>query len=318
MATAATDVKTSARKSANRKASAPRAASPYAKRAHYEIPTNIFSKKRAPVPCHVFVAERDKALNPRTKTGLIVLDQSKAMGFDQPASTPFVLARYARIRAGESLTTSFQASGEIYYVVRGSGVSQRGADRIAWREGDVFALPGGGATIHSAEAEHAVLYIATDEPLLAFMGVAPAPKAKAPIQPVHYPAEEIERHLNEIIALGDIDDAAGKAVQFLSERTAKIGTVLPTLALAVNSLPPKQFQRAHRHNAVALTLCIQGEKCYSMIDGQRVDWQRHAVMITPPTAIHSHHNDGDVLMKCLIVQDGGVYYRARTVGFSFE
>ena len=29
-----------------------------------------------------------------------------------------------------------------------------------------------------------------------------------------------------------------------------------------------------------------------MIGGQRVDWQPHAVMVTPPGDVHSHHNDG--------------------------
>jgi gentisate 1,2-dioxygenase len=54
-----------------------------------------------------------------------------------------------------------------------------------------------------------------------------------------------------------------------------------------------------------------------MIDGQRVDWQPDAVMVTPPTAVHSHHNEGDNLMTCLIAQDSGLYYQARTIGFSF-
>jgi hypothetical protein len=42
------------------------------------------------------------------------------------------------------------------------------------------------------------------------------------------------------------------------------------------------------------------------------------VMITPPTRLHSHHNDGDELALFLIVQDGGLYYHCRTMGFSFK
>ena len=40
-------------------------------------------------------------------------------------------------------------------------------------------------------------------------------------------------------------------------------------------------------------------------------------MITPPTAAHSHHNDGDRLATFLIVQDGGLFYHCRTIAFSF-
>jgi hypothetical protein len=39
--------------------------------------------------------------------------------------------------------------------------------------------------------------------------------------------------------------------------------------------------------------------------------------VTPPGAPHSHHNDGDRRALFLIVQDGGLHYHARTMGFSF-
>ena len=89
------------------------------------------------------------------------------------------------------------------------------------------------------------------------------------------------------------------------------------MTLALNSLPPGDSQRPHVHNSMALTLCTQGEGCYSLIDGERKDWSHHAVMVTPPGAAHSHHNDGNSPMQCLIVQDGGLYYHGRTLGFAY-
>jgi gentisate 1,2-dioxygenase len=301
---------------ATAKAVNPSTATEYSQRARYAIPANIFKAKRPPVPCHVFVAERDRAFADGTPTGLIALDLSARMGFDFTATTPFLLARYARIRAGESLSTGLKASGELYYAIRGSGTTQNGADRIAWQAGDVFCFPGGGETVHAAELD-TVLLSFTDEPLFSYTRAAPPAPGEGPIQAVHYPAADIARELDKVRARGDIDDAAGRAVQFLNPSTEALGTCLPTVALAINSLEPGTFQRAHTHNAVALTLCIQGEGCYSMIDGQRIDWQPNAVMVTPPTAVHSHHNEGSKLMRCLIAQDGGLYYHARTVGFSF-
>ena len=55
-----------------------------------------------------------------------------------------------------------------------------------------------------------------------------------------------------------------------------------------------------------------------MIDGVRKDWTPWATTITPPVAYHSHHNEGGGLAKFLIVQDGGLYYHGRTMGFSFD
>ena len=110
----------------------------------------------------------------------------------------------------------------------------------------------------------------------------------------------------------------GKAVNLGSQALERQRTVMPSFTLALNSLPPGEAQRAHRHNAVAVTLVVQGDRCYSMVDGTRVDWHRHAVMITPPGDLHSHHNEGDGLALFLIVQDGGLHYHCRTMGFSYK
>ncbi|WP_160312477.1 hypothetical protein [Caballeronia mineralivorans] len=40
--------------------------------------------------------------------------------------------------------------------------------------------------------------------------------------------------------------------------------------------------------------------------------------MTPPAALHSHHNEGHgPRARFLIVQDGGLYYHGRTMGFAF-
>jgi gentisate 1,2-dioxygenase len=110
----------------------------------------------------------------------------------------------------------------------------------------------------------------------------------------------------------------GKSVNLGNVALESSRTTTPSFTLALNSLLPGESQRGHRHNAVAVTLVLAGERCYSLIDGERADWEPHTVMITPPAAFHSHHNDGDRLALFLIVQDGGVYYHCRTMGFSYK
>src|SRR5215470_9495389 len=97
--------------------------SPHTKHARYYASGEGFNIKHSRVPAHTFLAERDVALSAATPTGLIALDLSGSLDIEAPATTPLVLARYARIRAGETLTTRFTASGEIYYVIRGAGES---------------------------------------------------------------------------------------------------------------------------------------------------------------------------------------------------
>ena len=107
-----------------------------------------------------------------------------------------MLARYARIRAGERLTTRFVASGALYYVIAGSGETVQGADAIAWDEGDAFCLPGKGEATHIAGGGDCLLYVVTNEPLLAFERLEPPRLGRAPIEAAHYPADEIQRQLD--------------------------------------------------------------------------------------------------------------------------
>lgn len=289
----------------------------YARRARYYSSADGFNIKLPRIPAHVFTAERDAALAAGTPTGLLPLDLGGALGCPFPATTPLILARYARIRPGEKLETRFVASGEIYHVMRGSGESAWGTEAVQWEAGDIFCLPGGLPVTHRARESDCVLWVATNEPQLAFeRAQAPAP-GTAPIEPVHYPAAAIHRELERVHALQAEKTMTGKAVTFSSAALEHQRTVLPSLTLAMNSLLPGESQRPHRHNAVAVTLVVEGRRCYSMIDGARVDWQPDTVMITPPADVHSHHNEGDRLARFLIVQDGGLHYHCRTMGFSY-
>jgi gentisate 1,2-dioxygenase len=270
------------------------------------------------IPAHLFRAERDRVLAPDAATGLVPLDLSATLGLGYPATTPFILSRYARIRAGDTLSTVFRASTELYHVIRGSGTTNAGdGGSLAWQEADTFCLPSGGAARHAA-VEDTVLWITTNEPQLEFEGLQPPAPGAGPIQPALYPMAEIRRRL-----LGVYLDPRGAAMPGKSINLGNVAlessrTTTPSFTLALNSLLPGEAQRGHRHNAVAVTLVLAGERCYSLIDGERADWEPHTVMITPPTAFHSHHNDGSELALFLIVQDGGVYYHCRTMGFSYK
>jgi gentisate 1,2-dioxygenase len=290
----------------------------YTRRARYYSSLDGFNIKAPRIPAHVFLPERQRAFDPATPTGLVALDSRGSLALDFPATTPLILARYARIRAGERLGTRFAASGQIYYAIAGGGETTWGDEAIAWDEGDAFCLPGSAAAVHRAGPRDCVLWVVTNEPALAFERAEPPAPGAAPIEAVHFPADEIRRHLDGILRMPPTPAMPGKAVNLGSQTLERQRTVMPSFTLALNSLPPGEAQRAHRHNAVAVTLVVQGERCYSMIDGARVDWHRHAAMITPPGELHSHHNEGDELALFLIVQDGGLYYHCRTMGFSYK
>ncbi|HTO51284.1 MAG TPA: cupin domain-containing protein [Burkholderiales bacterium] len=286
-------------------------------RARYFNTGNAFNLQLPTVPDESFVEEPARALSPDTPTGLIACDRSQQLGCAFPATTPLVLARYARIRRGETLETNFAASGVIAYVITGSGSTACDAERLEWRAGDTFVLPGGVPHVHRAGAADAVLWIVTNEPQLAFEHLRPPGSGDAPTDLVHFPGDEVERQIELLYQVGRGEDIAGSALIFSSKRQEAIRNVLPTLTVAMNSLPGGKSQRPHRHNSVAVTLVIQGEQCYSIVDGRRKDWSQWATTVTPATSVHSHHNGGSRTAMFLIVQDGGIYYHTRALGFEF-
>lgn len=277
---------------------------------------NAFNVQLPPVPDHLFTVEPIAALSPDAPTGLTACDLSEQLACPFPATTPLVLARYARIRASESLDTAFAASGIICYVIRGSGNTTDGRETVAWGTGDLFILPGGPAYTHAADTD-AVLWIVTNEPQLAFEHLRAPGDGNAPTGIVHFTADEIERQIDYIYQIGRTAEIPGSALIFSSVDQEASRNILPTLTVAMNSLPGGQSQRPHIHNSVAVSLIIQGNQCYSVMDGRRKDWAQWATSITPPTAVHSHHNGGNEQAMFLIVQDGGIFYHARAMGFEF-
>ena len=102
-----------------------------------------------------------------------------------------------------------------------------------------------------------------------------------------------------------------------SERLEERRNISPTLTFAMNQMAPRSEQEPHSHNSIAISLTIDHEDCYSVVDGVRKDWEPFVTTVTPPGSIHSHHNDGSNRAKWLIVQDGGLFYHTRTMGFRF-
>jgi gentisate 1,2-dioxygenase len=286
-------------------------------RARFFNSGNAFTRQLSTVPSSYFRREPALALDASTPTGLIACDLSQELGCAFPATTPLMLARYARIRAGERLETQFVASGSLWYVISGAGFTEDASERIAWQAGDIFVLPGGDIHRHQAGLDGAVLWLVSNEPQLAFEEIKTVAPGSAPTGMVHYPADEIRRQLDRIYQVAMGAAAAGLAIMFSSDAQEKNRTVLPTLSVDLSSLPPGQSQRAHRHNSVALQLLIQGEGVYSMVGGERHDWASWITAVTPPGEVHSVHNEGKKLALCLTAQDSGLHRYARTMGFSF-
>jgi len=284
-------------------------------RSRYFNSGNAFNIKLPPVPGKIFTDEPARAFA-LDKTGFVNCDLSDQMKCPFPATTPLMLARYAAVKAGETLDSTLTNTASIWYMIKGKADLAVGEEKAALGKGDVFLLPGG-VPSQIAAGEDSVFWLVGNDPQLKFDASVPLTGEGAAVSFVHYPADEIAHQLDVVYASNANASTSGHALIFSAEKTEPSRNITPTMTLSLNTLKPKSAQPPHKHNSAAITLVLNGDPAYSMVAEAKCDWSPWATLVTPPAAKHSHHNDGNTRAEFLIVQDGGFYYHARTMGFEF-
>src|ERR1700751_3923127 len=113
-------------------------------------------------------------------TGVVPLDLSAELGITTGAATsPALLANFLRIRAGEQIDTSTNATSQLFYVLYGRGFAAVNGRGVKWEKGDFLTLPAGMHSVFYADAA-AARYWVHDEPLLRYLGAeATQPRFRA-------------------------------------------------------------------------------------------------------------------------------------------
>ncbi|PHM50673.1 cupin domain-containing protein [Xenorhabdus miraniensis] len=76
------------------------------------------------------------------------------------------------------------------------------------------------------------------------------------------------------------------------------GHVMPTLGASMQLLRPGFVGKAHRHTGSFIYQVAKGQG-YSVIDGQRFDWQERDIFCVPSWAFHEHVNSSQTEDACL-------------------
>jgi gentisate 1,2-dioxygenase len=80
------------------------------------------------------------------------------------------------------------------------------------------------------------------------------------------------------------------ALEYTDPRTG--GHTLPALACCIQLLRPGVRTRAHRHTSSAVYQVFRG-RGYSIVNGQRLEWEQGDFLALPTWAWHEHANTGD-------------------------
>jgi quercetin dioxygenase-like cupin family protein len=280
-------------------------------RARFYNSGNGFNLKLAPVAAEDFKAEAMEALSPATAgiTTSRFIDCEGA-GFSGVATSPLMLARYAVIGASDCLESDDNGQ-QVVYVIRGAG-------KASLSSGEEFSLAPGDVLIacdickFSAAGDDMVLWCVNSNPMNRLLGVT-VDRDDPRFVPVFYPASVIEEELRIVLAAPRSSQTSGRALIFSSVAEEDLRAVTPALTLSFNTLFPGETQPPHRHNATAITLVVAGEGCHTVIDGVPFNWSPWTTLVTPPSSMHAHVNNGPEVARFLIVQDGALYYHARTM-----
>lgn len=270
-------------------------------------------------------AEFSGSLHQGDKTALIPLDVSEELGCEGPATSPALCANFVHILPKEKLTTNFNATSQLVYVIRGSGYASFASDRIPYKTGDFLVLPVGSETLYEADSDTA-FYLVHDEPLLRYLGA----EAKYPrFKPTLYASEDSLKELTRVEHEGEAVNRSRVSILLANKEMDQTLTVTHTLWAMLGVLPEGTVQLPHRHQSVALDLILDCEPgCYSLvgrhidgdgriIDAQRVDWKPYSAFITPPGYWHAHHNESGKKAHLIPMQDAGLQTYLRSLDIRF-
>lgn len=124
-------------------------------------------------------------------------------------------------------------------------------------------------------------------------GLRPAwePTPTAPSSPLwHYPYTQAREALERLAADGVSSPFDGVIMEYTNPVTG--GPAMPTIGCYVQLLPPGEHTQARRHTANTAFHVIEGSG-YSVVAGQRLDWEDKDVFCVPSWAFHEHVNTGD-------------------------
>tara|TARA_B110000858_G_C17751161_1_gene449741 strand:+ start:361 stop:1383 length:1023 start_codon:yes stop_codon:yes gene_type:complete len=280
---------------------------------------------------HIPVLEHPPTLHENGDTRIIGFEVNKQLDINYNCTSPNLMASFVRICIGDTIKTTANATSQAFYVIRGNGLTKSEHGEISWEIGDLFVVP-----VTKGVIEHtcisadnfggAALYWVHDEPLMEYLGVSPT---KAKFEPTLFKRESMISEI-ETIKHSDVEGERNRLGVLLGNKACEqTKTLTHVLWSLLNSIPPKNTQRAHRHNSVALDLAVSGNPNVYTLMGKEIDtdgniinpircnWTPGGVFITPPGWWHSHHNESDEVAWVLPMQDAGLYTHQRTLDIRF-
>lgn len=267
----------------------------------------------------------------KSKTSIIPFDLSEILNTKYFATSPNLLASFIKISANDEIDLkNYNISSQLFYIIYGNGkcdIIRRG--KLNYYQGDMLVLSN--IDTKFVASEDTMIYWITDEPLLKYLNVK---SINQNFSHILIRSEKMLSSINNILNDEGNENKNRLGVLLGNPSTDPCGTgtltVTPILWSLLNIIPSNCVQKPHRHNSIALDLCVYAPKegIYTLMgpeldengnvkDPIKCNWESGSVFITPPGWWHSHHNDTDEPGWVLPIQDAGLYTYMRTLDIQF-
>jgi gentisate 1,2-dioxygenase len=281
--------------------------------------------------------EYEKNVNPQLKNvpitqknindcdfGITFINFSDLFNVKYECTTPNLLASFIKIKENENINFENNGTSHLFYILNGNCKIIIDSEEIILSTGDILVTP---LFIllnikNNSNSELNIYYI-NDSPLINYLGCKPINKI---FKTSVYSKNFLIKNLN--ILSNPKNNRKGILLSNSDTEEIGVNTITPTLWALYNELPPNTIQRPHKHNSVALDLCIgctDSENIYTLIgddldeygniiDPIKVNWKEGEMFITPPGLWHSHNNNGNTFAYILPIQDAGLLLYQRILG----
>jgi len=263
--------------------------------------------------------------------GIDIINFSDVFNVSYKSTTPNLLASFIKIENdGEIEFNNIQynelnASSHLFYILKGNAAIYFDSDsEKTVHSGDILISPCfNSLKIKNVGSEDVEIYYINDSPLINYLG---SKTEKKLFKSAIYTNAFLVKNLIDL----SNQKNNRKGILLSNKDTEELGinTITPVLWALYNELPPKTTQKPHKHNSVALDLCIKcsdSENIYTLIgdtldengnilNPTKVNWKEGSMFITPPGLWHSHNNDGDTYAYILPIQDAGLLLYQRILG----
>jgi gentisate 1,2-dioxygenase len=267
--------------------------------------------------------------------GINVIDFSNIFNTSHKSTTPNLLASFIKLIRNDSIELNnsqhiidFNATSHLFYIIKGNSSIHIDDNEKVVYSGDILITPCfNSVKIQNIGEEELQIYYINDSPLVNYLGNKAYKKI---FKTAIYRNAFLIQKLNELS--NPNNNRKGILLSNKDTHALGINTITPVLWALYNELPPKTIQRPHRHNSVALDLCVNcsdNENIYTLIGDEldekgniknpkKVYWKEGSMFITPPGLWHSHNNVGDTYAYILPIQDAGLLLYQRILGIVLQ